>query len=147
MIESLELGFFLGADISAVVAWTAFAATVALLSLLAARAGLFVAADEPAHAVRIVAAPDIPAPAPRDLDLSSQVERLFAVISDCQRLAVQASTRHATARAELDRADYHMSALLIENPMLQEICGRVRPSAPAELRRAPAARPAFRLAA
>ncbi|KAB2846563.1 MAG: hypothetical protein F9K44_15125 [Hyphomicrobiaceae bacterium] len=147
MIETLELGRLIGTDISETVTWAAFSLTIILLSLAATRAGLFFApARQQGEAIRTVLAPAAPALSPCELDLTHQVDRLLAIITDCNRLASRAFQRQATAKAELDQADYCMSALYAEHPMLQGMSSRRRPAAPAKLRQS-AAQPALRLAA
>lgn len=99
-------------------------------------------------------APVAPAPArqeteaaPPRLDLSTQMDRLFAVISECNRIAANAARNHATARAEIDQADYHLTRLVAADPVLQRISSRAQLARPQAALVAVEARPRLRLAA
>lgn len=149
MIEMLEIGNMTAFTSSALVTWAAFALSVLFLSAWATRAGLLSSASKPAQ-VRAPVTMTPPAatgkPMPR-LDIKSQVDRLYAVISDCERLATHAARCHATARAELDQADYQLTALVAADPLLQRISTRARLAAPAKPRFESSTKPALRLAA
>ena len=85
---------------------------------------------------------------PQLLDTANQLERLFAVIADCEKLANRAARSHATARAELDQADYHLTVLVGADPLLQRISTRFAAQVVPAARRAEAsAKAALRLAA
>jgi hypothetical protein len=134
---------------SPLVAWTILALTVVMLSGLAlhARPPAFAPKPSRSRAAGTAMLRATPAAARESLDVTGQMDRLFAIISDCERRASRAARCHASAKAKLDQAEYHLAALLASDPLLERISNRAPAVALVATRVESSSRPDLRLAA